>query len=242
MCRICQVDNESIEHILVNCSFAKHCHQLSFSSVTQEEINSFAEWLSRVFDKHDQTEIHVHVIICWLLWKNRNDAIWKQKSMDSSEIVNSAFSIINQWKSVQDKNFDRFLAFINPEDGDEQWKKPENNSVKINSDAALFEEPSRYSYAFVIRDHCGNLVVAFSKCKYGRVSPEFAEAVGIREALSWIKRKRHKNAVLESDCLQVVQLIRNSFFSFSYFGKVIEDCRSLLSGLHSQNVKLRFVR
>ena len=117
LCPICQVDDESIEHILVNCSFADHCHQLSSSFVIQEGSSSFAEWLSRVFEKHNQTEILVHVVICWLLWKNRNDAVWKQKSIDSSELVTSAFSILNQWRSVQDKKFDCFLAFMNPEDG-----------------------------------------------------------------------------------------------------------------------------
>lgn len=242
VCPICQVENESIEHILVNCSFADHCHQLSSPSLIQEGTNSFAEWLSCVFENHDKNAVHVSVVVCWLLWKNRNDAIWKQRSVDSSELVNSAFSILNQWRSVQDKNFDHFLAFVNPEDGVEQWHKPENNSVKINTDAALFEEPNRYSYAFVTRDHFGSLVEASSKCKLGRVSPEFAKAVSIREALSWLKNKVFANAVLESDCLQVVQLIRSSYSSLSYLGKVITNCRALLSGLQSQNVKLKFVR
>ena len=135
-----------------------------------------------------------------------------------------------------------FFGLYEPRRRCGQWHKPEHNSVKINTDATLFEEPNRYSYAFVIRDHCGSLVEAGSKCRYRRVSPEFAEAVTTREALSWLKNKNLVNVVLESDCLQVVQLIRSSFSSFSYLGKVIVDCRTLLSGLQNQNVKLRFVR
>ena len=48
---------------------------------------------------------------------------------------------------------------MNPEDGVEQWHKLENNSVKINTDVTLFEEPNKY---FVNRDHCGNRVEHFS--------------------------------------------------------------------------------
>lgn len=127
------------------------------------------------------------------------------------------------------------------EDGQEQWSLPSFNKIKINVDAAIFEQPMRYSYAVVIRDHSGQLVKAFSKCCLGQVSPEFAESIDIREALSWLKRNGTANVTLETDCLQVVQLIRSSFSSLSYLGKIIEECRNLL-GLESQNTVLRFVR
>lgn len=51
-----------------------------------------------------------------------------------------------------------------------------DNTIKVNCDAALF--------AFVARDHRGEVVDARSKCSLGRVAPEIAEAIGIREALS----------------------------------------------------------
>ncbi|XP_074356015.1 uncharacterized protein LOC141695687 [Apium graveolens] len=127
-------------------------------------------------------------------------------------------------------------------DGNEQRHLPLDNSVKINVDAAIFEDPRHYNYAFLTRDHNGSLVEAISKCSPGRVTPEFAEALGIREALSWTKMKRYHNMVVETDCLRVVQLIRSSFSSLSYLEKVIADCRTCLSDLSSQNAVLRFVR
>ena len=90
--------------------------------------------------------------------------------------------------------------------------------LRLISNAAIFEDPRRYSYAFIIRDHCGTLIEAISKCSSGCVTPEFAEALGIKEALSWTKQKCLSNVVLETDCLQVVQLIRSSFSSLSYLG------------------------
>ncbi|XP_074347541.1 uncharacterized protein LOC141686402 [Apium graveolens] len=53
------------------------------------------------------------------------------------------------------------------DDGLERWEPPRINSVKINSDAAIFAESSYYSYAFIIRNHDGELVEARSKCSYG---------------------------------------------------------------------------
>lgn len=118
-------------------------------------------------------------------------------------------------------------------------------SVKECSDqhwCNYFWRTRRYNYAFVIRDHQGSLIEAISKCVLGRVSPEFAEALGIREALTWIKDKQYITALLETDYLQVVQLIRSTFSSFSYLGKVMEECRVFLSCLRSQNIELRFVK
>ena len=93
-------------------------------------------------------------------------------AFSTSEIVNLALSVLNQWRSVQDKTFDNFLGYMH-EDGLEQWHSPQTNSVKVNVDATLFEEPNRYSFALIIRDDASNLIEAKSKCVQGKVTPEF---------------------------------------------------------------------
>lgn len=78
-------------------------------------------------------------------------------------MVESAYSILNQWNSVQDKSFDRFIAYMNQDDGDEHWHTPTTNRVKIIVDIAIFAETNCYSHAFVIIDHKGKLVEATIK-------------------------------------------------------------------------------
>uniref|UniRef100_A0A803NF85 RNase H type-1 domain-containing protein n=1 Tax=Cannabis sativa TaxID=3483 RepID=A0A803NF85_CANSA len=55
----------------------------------------------------------------------------------------------------------------------------------------------------------------------GSASPELAESIGIREALSWIKSHGWQYATLETDCLTVVQALRSSTDMISPFGQVI---------------------
>lgn len=176
------------------------------------------------------------------MWKNRNDVVWKQRGVSVPDVVHAALSFLNQWKAAQDKNFDPFLSFMTQEDGIEHWCPPSSNSVKVNVDAALFEEPSRHSHAFVVRDHSAQLIQAMSKCSLGKVSPELAEALGIREALSWIKNTSAVNVIIELDCLQVIQLIRSSFSSYSYLGRVVIECIKLMETVKTQNVVIRFVK
>lgn len=59
-------------------------------------FNSFPEWLHLVFNQHG-IEIHNTVMVCWALWKNRNDLVWNQKSLDSSEVFATALmSLTNE--------------------------------------------------------------------------------------------------------------------------------------------------
>lgn len=55
--------------------------------------------------------------------------------------------------------------------------------------------------------------------------------MGIREALSWIKAKQLSDVIVESDCLVVIQAIRDSIVMSSYLGVLIQECRELLNDL-----------
>ncbi|KAL8121302.1 hypothetical protein AgCh_018147 [Apium graveolens] len=171
-----------------------------------------------------------------------NDLVWNQHIMQVTEVVESAKVVLNQWRNVQDKTFNIFLGFMSQDDGHEHWQPPQENRVKVNTDAAIFEHAASYSYVFVACNHAGQLLEARSRCKEGQISPELAEAVGIKEALSWIKDTQYKVVELETDCLQVVQSIRSSTSSISYLGRVISECRDLLASLRARNVIFRFVK
>ena len=78
-----------------------------------------------------------------------NDLAWNQHSLDSTKVIESAISVLNQWKSVQDKIFNRFMSYMTKEDGDDHWNPLSLNSVNINTDAAIFTESDLYSHAFL---------------------------------------------------------------------------------------------
>lgn len=69
-----------------------------------------------------------------------------------------------------------------------------------------------------------------------------AEAMGIREVLSWIKTQPWWSFMIKMDSLGSVQAIRSSSLKLSYLGRVIEDCKILLVELKDREVSLRFVR
>ncbi|XP_063942429.1 uncharacterized protein LOC135150218 [Daucus carota subsp. sativus] len=201
-CPTCNAFPETTVHSLLTCSFALQCWNLTDFSTTLDTFGSFQEWLQAIFDQKRKSDVEIIAMISWMLWKNRNDVVWKQKCMDVSSIVTAALSVLNQWKFVQD----------------------------------------RYSYAFVARNHNGTLIEAKSRCAQGSISPVLAEAMGIWEALSWIKTRKLSNVDVEADSLELVQWIRSSYTSLSYVGRMVDKCKNLLAGMSSQNVMLRFVK
>ncbi|XP_060965301.1 uncharacterized protein LOC133034265 [Cannabis sativa] len=90
-----------------------------------------------------------------------------------------------------------------------------------------------------VRNTNGNLVAAFVGFKHGKVSPELAEIMGIREALSWLKNHTYTQAILEIDSLVCVKAIQSVEIFASTFGLVVEDCKNILKNL--LNVSVFFV-
>ncbi|KAM6564548.1 hypothetical protein CsatB_024546 [Cannabis sativa] len=125
-------------------------------------------------------------------------------------------------------------------DGLDRWCAPNANEIKVNVDASIFESNRDFGYGMVARDEHGFLVEGVSKLCHGHVRPELAEAIGVREALSWIKNKQWTQVTLETDCLVVVQAIRNPTRMISLFGDVIRECQNLLVVL--RGVSISFVK
>lgn len=75
------------------------------------------------------------------------------------------------------------------------------------------------------RDSLGELLFAKSIYKQGLVDADFAEAMAIKEALSWVKELDWQGVIVESDCLVAVQAVRSKAAMASPFGCIIEQCR-----------------
>lgn len=93
-------------------------------------------------------------------------------------------------------------------DGNEQWQQPPKGMIKVNTDATCFVESNSYAYSMIARDHTGELVEARALGKQGSIDPTMAEAISIKQTLSWIKQKLWREVILESDCLVVIHAIR----------------------------------
>ncbi|XP_073128662.1 uncharacterized protein [Henckelia pumila] len=95
-----------------------------------------------------------------------------------------------------------------------KWNKPPMQFLKCNVDAAIFNSPPRMGF----------------RCVF---DPRTAEALSIREALTWFKDLSYSDIVLESDALTLIEALKNRSPDDFYVGLIIEDARFLALELNS---------
>lgn len=140
LCPVCNLTCENVFHVLVECEFARLCWTKAGYGNIQQGFSNFAEWPEDAFQRFAVNEVHIISMITWALWKNRNEIVWKQKSKEPTNLVESAILVLNKWQGAQDRSFDLSFGFMTQSDGAEHWKQPNENTVKVNTDAALFED------------------------------------------------------------------------------------------------------
>ena len=120
------------------------------------------------------------------------------------------------------------------------WSKPPTGWLKCNVDAGVFRSHDNFSFGGVIRDAGGTFVVAKCQCFPGSFHLHEAEALAVREALSWIKNLQISKIIFEIDCLTVYSALINQTPSPNGFGLIIEDCQALAKLVGE--VRFSFVR
>lgn len=96
------------------------------------------------------------------------------------------------------------------------------------------------SYGAVIRSSEGDFIAAKSDILPGRFDAREAEAIGVREALSWLKKFSLLPIVLEMDSLQVFNALHDNVVYPHGFGTIIAYCKALAQSLGE--VAFSFVR
>ncbi|XP_060968346.1 uncharacterized protein LOC133035920 [Cannabis sativa] len=84
------------------------------------------------------------------------------------------------------------------------------------------------------------IIKAKTVCKLGALQPHEVEAMGMKEALSWIKANDWQDVIVESDYLQVISDLNCNKNMASPYGHIISDCKVLFAEI--DNVSLCFVK
>nr|GME05468.1 uncharacterized protein LOC109186242 [Ipomoea batatas] len=172
------------------------------------------------------SQLGYFIIFCWEIWKQRNNKIWNNKAPAPVRVVlHNAKSFLEEWRMAASSGLQVSDASRRE---DVSWSKPQHGFLKMNVDAAINSEHARMGFGCVIRDANGCFVAAKETKWNGIFTPREAEAVAVREALSWIKTLNFDKVHVETDSLTVVQSL-NQECGESSFHLVVKDIKNLLS-------------
>ncbi|XP_073015730.1 uncharacterized protein [Primulina eburnea] len=109
-----------------------------------------------------------------------------------------------------------------------EWRKPQYPFLKCNVDAAFFADTRSMGFGMVARDNEGKCIGCRTMVKEGLYEVKEGEAMGLREALSWIREMKFNQVIFEMDAQIIVKAVNSTKVDESEFGAIIEDCRSIL--------------
>ncbi|GJN12867.1 hypothetical protein PR202_ga31184 [Eleusine coracana subsp. coracana] len=106
-CVLCDQQDESIQHILIGCVFAKQVwfnllHKVGLSSLApQADDNSFEDWWVKtdrlalsIFKKGVNSLI---ILGAWMIWKQRNDVVFNGASPNVQRTLSLIVDEVHLW-------------------------------------------------------------------------------------------------------------------------------------------------
>ncbi|XP_060972657.1 uncharacterized protein LOC133038503 [Cannabis sativa] len=243
-CPMCNNSVETTFHVLVGCSFArsrwfrssvdigswgetdfkswwrdlsgKKKYYIPPSSLTiSAPVSSFMDWCTSTFSQVIADKKYLIAVVYWAIWSARNKVVWKGKTAQADNIVVFAKNYLSQWNNAQKTVLG-------------------SSCSETNDDVALFDGGRSFRTGVVARDEKGWLIEGRITYTSSTVEPVLAEAISVKEVLTWIKCNQWQHVTVESNCLGVVQIPM-----ISLFGQVIQSCKTLLAELC--NVKVIFI-
>ncbi|XP_017239320.1 uncharacterized protein LOC108212100 [Daucus carota subsp. sativus] len=174
-------------------------------------------------------------LLCWCLWFRRNKWVWERNNMSTFGIKSLAVNMLTDWRKALEQG-ERRTGGVQVQQ--RQWSKPPAGWLKVNIDASCRQGNEWIGAGCVVRDEEGRFVRARTTVVRGRAYAREAEALSLKEALSWMKTWRHNKCIFESDSKVLIDAIRAGQGK-SIFDTHVEDCRELLK--HFEDVLVVFV-
>uniref|UniRef100_A0A803P654 Reverse transcriptase zinc-binding domain-containing protein n=1 Tax=Cannabis sativa TaxID=3483 RepID=A0A803P654_CANSA len=78
-CPRCVPHPETPYYCLVECHFASSCWEHSGIKKNIQGLSSFTGWLEAMFKQVEKAKRNDIVVLCWALWKTRNELVWSDK-------------------------------------------------------------------------------------------------------------------------------------------------------------------
>ncbi|CAI0385208.1 unnamed protein product [Linum tenue] len=207
-CNFCKDEVETTEHIIRRCKKAGGIWNHFSSKVTEKNTNiDFQTWLNRNL-KADEVGVDFG-IVCWLLWKQRNDEVMEGKKFSEEGMI----CRIQAWFSIHQQALRTNKTCFGPVTSqrtieDIGWKPPEEGWIQLQTDGSVITSLNSAAAGGLLRDRLGRCLDAFS-CNLGDSSITSAELKGAVEGLERAWRKGYRKIELNMDSMTAISIMNS---------------------------------
>ncbi|XVF37305.1 hypothetical protein REPUB_Repub19eG0134700 [Reevesia pubescens] len=175
-------------------------------------------------------------MLCWGIWNSRNDSLHKSIQRAPNEIVHSSASLLEEFrKALTPSGATKSVPGLSS-----VWLPPTRDNVKINFDAAIFNERNAIGIGVVIRNSKGEVLALCSSKIQGISDPFVAECSALSEALTFAKEIGFNKVEVEGDSMLTVSTVKRTQVDHSIADDIIESIKEQSTSFI--NFSIRHVR
>ncbi|XP_021724891.1 uncharacterized protein LOC110692199 [Chenopodium quinoa] len=229
-CQRCREDVETVTHAIFKCPTVRSVWENSsfWEEVQQIGEESF-EVFKRVTEHYSHHDVYTFSALAWAMWTSRNKALFENSPHDPILLATGFSKYVSDFQVYSAKVFGGRRG--NGGISNSTWKKPPAGTLKINVDAATFDDA--VGLGVVARNSHGDIVFTGARRWRGRWDSCIAEAAAIHFGVELAIRFGYRDVWCESDALNVVQKIQQKQLGYNYVFLFISSIISLSSSFSS---------
>ncbi|XP_062021273.1 uncharacterized protein LOC133737793 [Rosa rugosa] len=207
---VCSRD-EDLNHLFFSCPFAANVWRSA--AITNTDFQNFEEWFLSWFRKDYQKSTTENLLLlCWKIWKARNNLIFRHSPSLPNMVVHAAASIGENYRRNNPCRF-KGPAFTSQVI---RWLPPPAGFAKLNFDGSVVNN-KKAAAGFVIRDHDGSPLFAGARA-ISHASVPIAEGSVVRDGLYHALLLNCRNIYVEGDSKLIIDYQQKmcSSLAFSY--------------------------
>ena len=221
-CNVCLAMDEDLMHALIHCSHAQRFWEEAQSlfefRLPRLHPNTWARDI--LCDDRFTDQVRAKIIsVMWAIWHSRNR--WTH----DEETTDPVFSVRRIREDLAMLDLPRYHAKILPGYG---WRPPDDGWVKVNCDGAINVSSGTGGAGGVARSSSA-LLAAWSKPLPGVTDPLVAESLSLREGVIFAHLRGFEHVIMETDCLEVVNLWNTRHNSRSVVAPILLEIGELVS-------------
>ena len=229
-CDVCLAKNEDLQHALLTCSHAKKFWDAALErfDIKMPALHPHTWAADILMDERFKSDERCRIItIMYYVWSSRNRWTHDREVFDPVQAVKWVHEMLALLELPKRKST---LA------GGQCWRPPDAGWVKINTDAAISAPFSTGGAGGVARSHVAFLG-AWCKPLDGVTDPMIAETLAVREGVLFARLRGYSHVVVESDCLEVVNLCTLRGNSRSIASPIIQEIGELAGTFVSFSIR-----
>jgi ribonuclease HI len=240
LCPICLAEDETVEHIIWECPAASDVWggaPIKLQKSTSSGGN-FIQILSGIKSRCAIEEVELFAIIARRIWHRRNEVVHGGDFRHPMQMVREAITTLKEFQRANQPGGTQHDVSENR--GEDNWKPPPVNTLKINWDAAVDLKKGIIGLGTIVRDERGEFVEAETNYRKMQVEPVVAETLAALQALNLCTERGYQSVIMEGDALQVINLINSVEPCNSGYGHLVEDIRAgsrRVGGIRFQHVR-----